>query len=158
MLSQSPGIYIICAALISGFLTLASSLLTTLISNRYQLEREKQQGLRQQESDRQKWYREKIYDSYQTSIQVLTKIIQQHNTNKKKAMMGVDHWIELENLYFEFQSVFQIIIAGYPEKDSEDFKEELNKINESLQEMPLLARYIVTSMMERDSRIKGLDK
>ena len=158
MLSQSPGIYIICAALISGFLTLASSLLITLISNRYQLEREKQQGLRQQESDRQKWYREKIYDSYQTSIQVLTKIIQQHNTNKKKAMMGVDHWIELENLYFEFQSVFQIIIAGYPEKDSEDFKEELNKINESLQEMPLLARYIVTSMMERDSRIKGLDK
>lgn len=158
MLPQSPGIYIICAALISGLLTLASSLLTTLISNRYQLERKKQQGLRQQESDRQKWYREKIYDSYQTSIQVLTKIIQQHNTNNKKARIGVDHWIELENLYLEFQSVFQIIIAGYPEKDSEDFKKELDKINESLQEMPLLARYIVTSMMERDSRIKGLDK
>ncbi len=73
-------------------------------------------------------------------------------------MIGVDHWIELENLYFEFQSVFQIIIAGYPEKDSEDFKKELGKINESLHKMPLLARYIVTSMMERDSRIKGLDK
>jgi uncharacterized protein YnzC (UPF0291/DUF896 family) len=60
MLSQSPGIYIILAAVVSGVLLIINNLLVTSINNNFQLEREKQQGIRQQESERQKWYRKKF--------------------------------------------------------------------------------------------------
>ncbi|MDB9510308.1 hypothetical protein PN499_03710 [Kamptonema animale CS-326] len=158
MLSQSPSVYIVGAALISGILTLVSSLLTTLINNKFQLEREKQQSLRQQESEQKKWYREKVYDSYITSIQVLTKMIQKKDEIDLRRMVHVDNFTTLRNLYFEFQAYFTIIIAGHPEKDSEDFKEQLNNINKYIQEAPLIVRHIVTNLMEQDSRIKGLNK
>jgi uncharacterized protein YnzC (UPF0291/DUF896 family) len=116
MLSQSPGIYIILAAVVSGTLLIINNLLVTSINNNFQLEREKQQGIRQQESERQKWYREKIYDSYRTSIQVLTKIVQGRHEIDLRNMATQDEYINLEKLYLEFNSEFEIIIAGLKKK------------------------------------------
>ena len=158
MLSQSPGIYIILAAVVSGVLLIINNLLVTSINNNFQLEREKQQGIRQQESERQKWYREKIYDSYRTSIQVLTKIVQGRHEMDTKSRFTEDEHINLEKLYFEFNSEFEIIIAGYPGKDSEEFKEKMANIKKYMQEKPLIARVIITEMMEHDSRIKGVNE
>ncbi len=157
MLSQSPGIYIILAAVVSGVLLIINNLLVTSINN-FRLEREKQQGIRQQESERQKWYREKIYDSYRTSIQVLTKIVQGQHEIELGNMATQDRYINLDKLYFEFNSEFAIIIAGYPGKDSKEFQEKMAKINKYMREKPLIARVIITEMMEHDSRIKGVNE
>ncbi len=35
-----------------------------------------------------------------------------------------DEYIKLDKLYFKFNSEFEIIIAGYPGKDCEEFKEK----------------------------------
>jgi uncharacterized protein YnzC (UPF0291/DUF896 family) len=99
MLSQSPGIYIILAAVVSGTLLIINNLLVTSINNNFQLEREKQQGIRQQESERQKWYREKIYDFYRTSIQVWTKIVQAQHEIDLRNMATQDEYINLDKLY-----------------------------------------------------------
>ncbi len=135
-----------------------NNLLVTSINNNFQLEREKQQGIRQQESERQKWYREKIYDSYRTSIQVLTKIMQGQHEIELGNMATQDRYINLDKLYFEFNSEFAIIIAGYPGKDSKEFQEKMAKINKYMREKPLIARVIITEMMEHDSRIKGVNE
>ncbi|MEG4626340.1 hypothetical protein Q5691_18885 [Microcoleus sp. w1-18aA5] len=158
MLSQAPGIYIVLAALISSTLLIINNLVVTSINNNFQLEREKQQGIRQQESERQKWYREKIYDSYRTSIQVLTKIVQGRHEMDTKSIFTEDEHINLEKLYFEFNSEFEIIIAGYPGKDSEEFKEKMANIQKYMQKKPLIARVIITEMMQHDSRIKGVNE
>lgn len=158
MLSQLPGIYIILAAVVSGVLLIINNLVITSINNNFQLKREKQQGIRQQESEQQKWYREKIYDSYRTSIQVLTKIMQGRHEMDTKSIFTEDEHINLEKLYFEFNSEFEIIIAGYPGKDSEEFKEKVANIKKHMQKKPLIARVIITEMMEHDSRIKSVNE
>lgn len=154
MLPQSPGIYIVLSAIVSGVMLITSN----FINNNFQLDREKEQGIRQQESDHQKWYREKIYDSYRTSIQVLTKIMQKRHEMDTKSIFTEDEHITLEKLYLEFSSEFAIIIAGYPNKESEEFKEKIAEINEYMQKKPLIARVIITKMMEDDSRIKNISK
>jgi len=154
MLSESPGIYIVLSAVVSGIMLLTSN----FINNNFQLEREKQQGIRQQESDQKKWYREKIYDSYKTLIQVLTKIIQERHEMNARNRVTQDEYIDLEKLYFEFNSEFGLIVAGYPGKNSEAFKEKIAKINKYMQTEPLIARIIITDIMENDSRIKNVNE
>lgn len=154
MLPQSPGIYIVLSAIVSGIMLITSN----FINNKFQLEREKQQGIQQQESDHQKWYREKIYDSYRTSIQLLTKIVQGRHERDTKSIFTEDEHINLEKLYFEFNSEFEIVIAGYPDKDSEEFKEKMANIRKYMQAKPLIARIIITEMMNHDSRIKNVSK
>jgi hypothetical protein len=157
MLSQ-PGLPIVLAAIISSILSGTLLIVSNIINNKFQLEREKQQGIRQQESERKKWYREKIYDSYKTSIQVLTKIMQKQYELTTTYDVDQDESINLEKLYFEFNSEFEIIRAGYADKDSEEFKEKMAKIKKDLQVKPLLALTIITEMMENDSRIKVINK
>jgi sensor domain CHASE-containing protein len=157
MLSQ-PGLPIVLAAIISSILSGTLLIINNIINNKFQLEREKQQGIRQQENDQKKWYREKIYDSYKTSIQVLTKILQERHEMDTRNYASQDEYISLENLYFEFNSEFEMIIAGYPDKDSEEFKEKMAKIRKYMQEKPLIARSIITEMMQHDSRIKNISE
>jgi hypothetical protein len=154
MLPQSPGVYIVLSAIVSGIMLIASN----FINNQFQLEREKQQSIRQQENDHQKWYREKIYDCYRTSIQVLTKIVQGRHEMNTKSIFTEDEHIALEKLYHEFNSEFAIIIAGYPNKESEEFIERMADIRKYMQEKPLIARIIITEMMEHDSRIKNVSR
>ncbi len=69
-----------------------------------------------------------------------------------------DEYIKLDKLYFKFNSEFEIIIAGYPGKDCEEFKEKRANLKKYMQEKPLSARVIITEMMEHDSRIKGVNE
>jgi sensor domain CHASE-containing protein len=157
MLSQ-PGLPIILAAFISSILSGTLLIVNNIINNKFQLEREKQQGIRQQESDQKKWYREKIYDSYKTSIRVLTKIVQERHEIDTTDYSTQDKYINVEKLYHEFNSEFEMIMAGYPNKDSEEFKEKMANIRKYMQEKPLIARIIITEMMEHDSRIKNISE
>jgi sensor domain CHASE-containing protein len=157
MLSQ-PGIPIVLAAILSSILSGTLLIVNNIINHKFQLEREKQQGIRQQESDQKNWHREKIYDSYKTSIQVLTKIVQGRYQLETAYDIDQDESINLEKLYFEFNSEFEMIMAGYPDKDSEKFKEKMANIKKYLNVEPLLARIIITEMMEDDSRIKVINK
>lgn len=157
MLSQSPGVYIILGALISSTLLIINNLWMTSINNKLQLKREKEQGIRQQESDQKKWYREKTYDSYKTAIQLLTKIIQE-GSKLQTNIETPNTYINLNNLHLELSSELLIIAAGHPNKDCKEFKDKINEIvDEATQKEPLRARSIVIEMMKNDSRIKNID-
>jgi hypothetical protein len=156
MLSQSPGVYIILGAVISSTLLIINNLWMTSINNKLQLEREKQQRIWEEESNQKKWYREKIYDSYKTAIQLLTKIIQE-KSKLPTNMNTPDIYINLENLHTELSCELFIITASYPNKDCKEFKNRINEvIDEVAQREPLRARAIVIEMMENDSRIKNI--
>lgn len=158
MLPQSPGIYIILSAVVSGIMLLASN----FINNNFQLEKDEKQRIWQEKSEQQKWYREKIYDCYRTSIQISTKILQEYldiKVNEKvNNAVPEDKRMNLEKLILEFSSEFAIIISGYPNKNSEEFKEKIAKINESLHKEPWIVRNMITNIMEEDSRIKNINK
>jgi hypothetical protein len=156
MLSQSPGVYIILGAVISSTLLIINNLWMTSINNKLQLEREKQQRIWEEESNQKKWYREKIYDSYKTAIQLLTKIIQE-GSKLQTNMQTPDIYINLNNLHLELSCELIIITAGHPNKDCKEFKNKVTEIvDEATQKEPLRARNILIEMMENDSRIKNI--
>jgi hypothetical protein len=154
MLPQSPGIYIILSALVSGIMLLTSNFL----NNKFQLEREEQQRIWQEKNKRETWYREKIYDSYKISIQTLTRMIQEDFTiavlDNTNDTVTADKRINLVNLKWEFDAEFSIIKSAYPYKDYEEFKEKISMIEEHLDNTPIIARIIVLQLMEKDTRIK----
>jgi hypothetical protein len=53
-------------------------LISIVINNCFQLKREQQQRLWQEKSEQQKWYREKIYESYRKCLEVLIKLQQEY--------------------------------------------------------------------------------
>ena len=154
MFSQSPGIYIILSAIVSGIMLLTSN----FINNKFQLEREEKQRLWQEKSEQQKWFREKIYDSYKTSIQLLTQIIQEQHEIEFGNMRDQDKFINLNKLYLEFNSEFEIIMIDYPDKHSEEFKKIYELMRQHMQKKPSIARIYFTEIMKHDSRIKSMNK
>jgi len=154
MLPQSPGIYIILSALVSGIMLLTSNFL----NNKFQLEREEQQRIWQEKNKRETWYREKIYDSYKISVQILTKMIQEDFTitilDNTNDIVSPDRRINRVNLRWEFDAEFSIIESGYPYKNYEKFKEKISEIEENLDKEPILTRVLVLQLMEQDTRIK----
>jgi hypothetical protein len=176
------------AAIISGFILLVNNLVNNHLNNKsqskreekqhtrqlereeiqrsWQLEREKIQRSWQEKSEQQKWYREKIYDSYRASIKVLTKIIQIKIEIRDISIVTGDNNTAIENknatlsnLRIEFTSEFSIVIAGHPDKESEEFKKTTDKIyKETFGETPWLAGNIITKIMENDSRIKNINE
>lgn len=162
--SLESGIYIcigtVSASLITGFLLIINNSINNSRNNEFQLKRENLQRIWQEESERKRWYREKIYDCYRTSIYVLTKLIQRHfeyevNLSMKKVI--TQDIIDIEKLSLEFYSEFTIVVAGYPYKDSEEFNETLSKITVNLRNEPIVARTMVAEFMENDTRIKGIN-
>ncbi len=157
MLPQSPGIYILLAAGLSS----VSLLINNWINNKFQLERERQQRIWQEQSDRQNWYREKIYDAYSRSIQVLTKIIQEkldiEYSGEVDEKVISDRQIALNKLTLEFLSEFITTVAGYPPcKNPEEIKEKMSLVQKNLDLNPSLSRTLITEIMEQDSRINGV--
>jgi hypothetical protein len=169
MPTQSPGIYILLSGVLAAIISGAFSLWRDSINDNlqlerekeqraWQLEREKEQRIWQEKSDNKRWDREKIYDSYKTSIQVLTQIMQKQYELGITYDVDQDESINLEKLYFEFNSELEIIRAGYADKDSEEFKEKMANIKKDLRVKPLSALIIITEMMENDLRIKVINK
>ena len=158
MLPQSPGIYIILSAIVSGIMLLTSN----SINNKFQLKREEDQRIWQEKSEQQKWYREKIYDCYKTSIQLSTKILQEYSdiklNEKVNNTVTADQRMNLTKLTLEFSSEFAMIISGYPNKESQEFKQKIAKIHKSLNEEPWILQNIITDVMEQDSRIKNINE
>ncbi|MEG3872399.1 hypothetical protein [Microcoleus sp. Z1_B5] len=181
MLSQSPGIYFllsgVLAAIISGIMLIINNLWTNSINNNNQLEREKQQRtwqlereeqqrIWQEKTEQKKWYREKIYDSYKTSFQVLIKIQQEEldSINKTNDIIKkYTHITNINKLILEFNIEFTMIIANHPDKNSEEFIDKLTTIDKclraatidkSLEEDSSRVRLIMIEIMENDSRIK----
>lgn len=156
MFPQSPIINVILGAIVSG----ASIIINTSLNNRFQLKREKEQRIWQKESDRQKWYREKTYESYKTLIHILTKMEQVKfeidQIEESNNTVPQTKYTELNNLYFEFKSEYSIIIAGHADKDSEKLYRKRATIEIYLrQQQPSIIRDIITKIMMDDSRIKG---
>ncbi|MEG4420198.1 hypothetical protein QUA70_16655 [Microcoleus sp. LAD1_D5] len=154
MFPQSPGIYIILSAIVSGIMLLTSN----FINNKFQLQREEKQRIWQEKSEQQKWFREKIYDSYKTSIQLLTEIIQVRHEMEFGSMRTQEKFVHLNKLYLEFNSEFEIIMIDYPDKDSEEFKEIYEPMRKYMQENPSIARIYFSEIMKHDSRIKSMNK
>ncbi|MEG4488525.1 hypothetical protein [Microcoleus sp. D2_18a_B4] len=171
MFSLPNGIYIffgsILGAVLGSLISGGLLIMNNSRNNKYQMEREKQQRISQEESDRHKWYREKIYDSYRNSIQILTTIIKEKYKAEIKSEYDslyesnhdLDLVLTLKNLYFEFTSEFSIIFVGHPYKDTKEFNEIIDEIlNDSVDKDPFLARVVITRMMENDPRIKDINK
>jgi hypothetical protein len=174
MPSQSPNIYVllsgILAALIAGIFSVWNNerqriwqLEREQEQHIRQLEREQQQRIWQEESNRKKWYREEIYDSYKRSIQILTKIIyikyEMFTNRYADTATANQRENNLFKLYFEFTSEFYMITANHPDKDTEEFKEKITRINEeTMEKEPLMARVILIKIMEQDPRIKDINK
>lgn len=175
MLSQSPGIYILLGSVLSAILSSVISGIMLLTGNylnnksqlkreekqhTWQVEREEKQRTCQEESDQRKWYREKIYDGYRTSIQALTKISQiQFKINKNNIPNEDILHANLVDLTLEFLSEFNIIMIGHPEKDSDELVEKTNKMIEGLMDKNTrIALEIMREIMDNDSRIKNINK
>jgi len=132
----------------------------------WQLEREKQQGIWQDESDQKKWYREKIYDSYRRSIEILTQMIQEDSEIRLYDDMGNAEKITLSKrmnilkLTSAFFAELNIIRADHPDKDSKEFKDKINEIEEiyTNNNKFIETQVIITKMIENDSRIKNVIK
>ena len=164
----------IISSIVSGIIVTFNNYRITSVNNKFQLEREekqrtwqlereKEQRIFQEESEKQKWYREKIYDSYRTSIQVLTKIMQEQveiDLNKKAGdTVPSNKYVNLTKLSIEFSFEFAIVTTRYPGRESKEFQEKINKITTSMEKgEPLPIRNIITELMENDSRIKDVDK
>ena len=157
MLPQSPGIYILLSSIISGMLLLTGNYL----NNKFQLEREEKQRIWQEKNEQQKWYREKIYDSYKELIQILTKIQQTkfeiEKLQENNILPSQSRYNQLNNLYFKFNAEYSIIIAGHPDKDSEKLYQKRGTIELSLKEQPLSVQNIITEIMINNPRIKNIN-
>lgn len=163
MLSQSPGIYILLGAALSS----VSLLISNYINNKFQLDRERQQKIWQVEIERQKYYREKIYDSYMKTIQILTEIMLEQFKTEIKSLcdsryneyLDINHLVTLKKLYFEYTSECTILFVGHPYKYTKEFNELIDEVlSPSMDEDPFLARIAITTMMENDPRIKDVNK
>jgi len=169
MLSQSTGINFllsgVLAAVISGVILTINNFWISSSNNKFQLEKEKQQRIWQEESDHKKWYREKIYDYYKKSIQILTKMMQEDAEIGFYVDMGYSDKISISKslnvakLNQELLAELVIIKAGHSDKDSKEFTDQLYKI-EALIDMKefMQAQNIIAEMMENDSRIKNISK
>ncbi|MEG4007711.1 hypothetical protein QUA41_17630 [Microcoleus sp. Pol11C1] len=184
MLYQLPGIYFLLGTassnisllisniinnnfLVGAVFSSVSLLISNCINNNFQLKREREQRIWQVESERQKWYREKIYESYRNSIHILTKVIQAQYksqfTSEYDDSYNPEHDLDLEllikNLYFEFSSEFSLIIVGHPDKETKEINELTTIIIEKgVFRNPFTLRELITEIMEKDPRIKDVNE
>ena len=107
MSSTSTGYQFVIATLIGGGI----SVFTTWLNNRSQLYRERQQWLRQQETERQKRYGEQLYEIYRKSISLLIKF---RNSNP------IGDVSERNNIYAELQEYLLLLQINCLSKNLEE--------------------------------------
>lgn len=174
MLSQLLGIYFFLGAafsnlsllidniinnnfLLGAIFSSVSLLISNCINNNFQLKREKEQRIWQEKNEKQKWNREKVYDSYRTAIHVLTKVIQL-KTEITNYGITPDKVTNINNLYAEFSTEFYIMIISHPNKNCEEFEKKRDLILSSVENKPILARFEMIEIMENDPRIKDVSE
>jgi len=178
MPSQSPSIYIILSGVVAAVISGIFSLWTSSVKDKsqlereekqcnWQLEREEKQRIWQEKSELQKWYREKIYSSYEASLQILIKIHQEQleylHKNRvetvEEYLNKPKHLTNINKLILEFNIRLSIITNDYPDKNSKEFTEKIDKIDKSLGvfEESWNVRHIILELMKNDSRIKSIN-
>jgi hypothetical protein len=162
MLPQSSNGYVILSGLLGAIISAMIALISTCINNNFQLKREQEQRIWQERNEQQKWYREKVYDSYKTSIDLLKKIMQQADEIRAYNIATDCQYGEIDpkinKVYLDFQTEFNIIIVDYPGNDSEDFREKISIIRNYIRSQPSIALDLITEMMVHDPRIKSVNK
>jgi hypothetical protein len=148
----------VISSIVSGIILTFNNYWMNSVNNKFQLEREKEQGIRQQESDQQKWYREKLYDSYRKAIQLLTEMMQVEYEIENKYKIDESTNINFHKLSLELMSEFELIIYNYPVENFEEYDEKVTKFSEYLGINTLEARSIFIELMENDSRIININK
>lgn len=145
---NSQGYQLVIAALIGG----AISVFTTWLNNRFQLQREYQQWLRQQEAEQRKWYREQMHEIYKQCIFYLTKVIRGPKTGDVS---------KTTELCTEAEKYLVLLLANYPDKDSENFQtlvETIKNFESSGPERFDLAKDLrirVSTLMLEDPRVNS---
>jgi cell division protein FtsI/penicillin-binding protein 2 len=158
MSSESPNYYIILSGVVAALISSSFSLWMSSLKDKSQLEREEKQRIWQQKNDQQKWYREKIYDSYKKAIQLLTEILQLEYEIEKKYMIDEGTIIKFNKLLLELEFEFDIITFSYPSENYEEFDEKLAEYSENFKTDNLKTRLILIELMENDSRIISISK
>ena len=151
------GIYICFGTVLGSLISGGLLLINNSRNNDFQLERERQQRIWQQESDRQNWYREKIFEFYIVSIQTLKKSIQVQYSNTYSEGSDESDTL-LNNIYCEFMSEFALVLIGHPSKDNDVVKALVKEILDIALKDPLSARALIIKMMEEDPRINAVNK
>jgi hypothetical protein len=166
MLSESSAINFFLSgtlgSVITGIFLIINTQRISSINNKLQLEREQQQHILQEKSEQQKWYREKIYDSYEKLIHLLTKIMQTRFKIiiKNSNSLAEDEWCNLNGLYNEFMAELTKVIVNHPDENSENFKKIIDEITSRdflsfLKEDLFYTQIKIILIREKDSRIKG---
>ncbi|MEH1984425.1 hypothetical protein [Nostoc sp.] len=109
--SNATGTYIIIAASLTGLFTLLSSLFTTFLNNRFQLNREQQQWVRQLEFETEKDTRKQLSDSYSKSIYYLSALA---STHQEWNASNYKTWEKNQEWYIEVTAYLTIILLNYP--------------------------------------------
>lgn len=148
----------IISSIVSGIIVTLNNYWMNSANNKFQLEREKEQGIRQQESDQQRWYREKVYDSYRKGIQLLTEMMQVEYEIENKYNIDETTSVSFHKLSIELMSEFELIIYDYPVEDYEEYDEKITKYSECFGVNTLEARSIFIELMQNDSRIININK
>lgn len=166
MLSESSAINFFLSgtlgSVITGIFLIINTQRISSINNKLQLEREQQQHILQEKSEQQKWYREKIYDSYEKLIHLLTKIMQTKFKIiiKNSNSLAEDEWCNLHGLYNEFMAELTKVIVNHPDENSENFKKIIDEITgrdfqSFLKEDHFYTQIKIILIREKDSRIKA---
>jgi len=149
-------------SLITGIFLIINTQRMSSVNNKLQLEREQQQHILQEKSEQQKWYREKIYDSYEKLIHLLTKIMQTRFKIiiKNSDTLDEDEWCNLKGLYDEFMAELTKIIVNHPDENSENFKKIIDEITSKdfpsfLKEDLFYTQMKIIVIREKDSRIRA---
>jgi hypothetical protein len=156
MFSLPNGIYILFGSVLGALISGGLLIINNSRNNEFQLERENQQRIGQEKIEKQKWYRERIYESYRTCIHILTKIIQlkiemsNHGNTPDKVT-------DITKLSIDFTAEFYIILINHPNRNGEEFKEKKSQIFDNLEDKPSVARYGMIEIMESDPRIKDVN-
>lgn len=131
MNQNSPGYFV----LIVAFISLLTSLLTTWLNNTYQQQRADKQWTQQQEAEKEKLLREKLYESYTKCIVCLTKF----NT-LRKVPIKVDPYFHGEKPlkedieqgiknHAEVQEYLVFLLLNYLVNEDKEFEEFENLVN-----------------------------
>lgn len=152
--SNATGTYIVIAASLTGLFTLLSSLFTTFLNNRFQLNREQQQWVRQLEFETEKDTRKQLSDSYSKSIYCLSALASSHQ-----------YWEKKQELYIELTAHLTIILLNYPNQKSANFntiKQEIidyldiNGNPTKLAESSRKLKSGLLTLMQSDQRINNI--
>lgn len=137
---QQTGIYTVIAALISAFVTISVSSLTTFLNHRFQVDRETQ-----------KWRKEELANSYKRAVFCLIKINKLYRgiLSDGTTIVPPESQLEVIDLYADLESQIYWILATEPAKKK-------SKLQVLKQELEILTSDPYIPRLEQIKKIEEL--